>query len=878
VKRVLLSFCILLSFGQAGDTGKIAGRVVDARTNQPLPLANVLVAGQELGAATDNTGFYVILNVPVGRASVEASILGYQAMQVSDAVVQADRTTRIDFRLEPSTISMPKVVVRAERPMVSKEMVAARYAVRAEDMLHMPADRLPELVMYSASVVRTESTYHVRGGRANEVDYLIDGVSVVDPLSGELGVELARGVADEVIFMPGGFSAEYGRAMSGVINLVTVNPRSSYGAGYRVKSEKPMPLYYDFGYTDHGMQVHAPVLPGLRAVGNFGLTLTDDWDPRLFILPHKARQDYSVYGKAFYEFEGKIKLAVSGIASRTQLDRYDSNWKLLLDDYRSDLRHGGLLVGKLSYMPNSRAIYIFSLSQFITDKTYGVRRTGQTGWFSDISFRDTSEYVEPVMDINNPWGCPYESYWFFYTRGTYEDFRKTRSRTWTAQVTGSNQVTSSHLITAGASADLYHLSSARVRWPAFRPVIDTYAFAPNNVSAYVQDKIEYEELYANIGVRYDQFDAQDSVKVDTVTWRAVPVARQLSPRLGLSFRITEWLFARANFGYYFQMPWFGALYDNTVNPVKYRTFYGDTTKLVVGNPELKPERTQSYELGLQGEVAKGLLLTANLWRKDVRDLIGTREVPALPRRYVTYLNVDYAQLTGAELIVEVRRDWLSGKLSYTYSRARGTSSYANEGYDRFLSQGDSSVPAREYALDFEQPHRVFGQIDMRVPERAFGVPWLDAIGRDIGVYVLGYYGTGLPYSPPGSKTEPGTKNSLTGPARSNVDALITKDIHVGRFKFSLVAEVLNVLDIRDQLHVYSEFNPVNYDDFRNRTGQLAIRWTDPDYDPRRDYNHDGYLSQYEEWRSTYLYYKATIDWPNYYGPPRRARLGIEVGF
>jgi len=95
---------------------------------------------------------------------------------------------------------------------------------------------------------------------------------------------------------------------------------------------------------------------------------------------------------------------------------------------------------------------------------------------------------------------------------------------------------------------------------------------------------------------------------------------------------------------------------------------------------------------------------------------------------------------------------------------------------------------------------------------------------------------------------------------------------------SLVAEVLNVLDIRDQLHVYSEYNPVNYDDFRNRTGQLAIRWTDPDYDPRRDYNHDGYLSQYEEWRSTYLYYKATIDWPSYYGPPRRARLGIEVGF
>jgi hypothetical protein len=211
----------LVALTLAGEAGKIAGRVLD-ETGQPLPQASVVIAGQTLGAASDVNGFYVILNVPVGFYAVEASMIGYQAISVTDVRVEPDRTASVDFRLSASAINVPGITVHAEKPMVSKDVVGARYSLPAQVLSFLPAEYLQGgMAVFSPGVVRTESSYHVRGGRATEVDYLIDGVSVVDPMSGELGIDLSRSVADEVIFMPGGFSAEYGRAMSGVVSLIT---------------------------------------------------------------------------------------------------------------------------------------------------------------------------------------------------------------------------------------------------------------------------------------------------------------------------------------------------------------------------------------------------------------------------------------------------------------------------------------------------------------------------------------------------------------------------------------------------------------------------------------------------------------------------------
>jgi outer membrane receptor protein involved in Fe transport len=894
---VLAVFVFTFGVARAGETGKIAGRVLD-ETGQPLPQANVVITGQAMGAASDLNGYYVILNVPVGFYAVEASMIGYRAASVTEVRVEPDRTARVDFRLAESAINVPGVTVRAEKPMVSKDIVGARYSMPAREINFLPAEYLQGgMGVLSPGVARTESSFHVRGGRATEVDYRIDGVSVVDPLSGEFGIELSRSAADEVIFMPGGFSAEYGRAMSGVVNLITAYPKTEPSAAYRIRSEKPMPYYYDFGYTDQALQAHLPVTRGFRLFVNAGGTTMDDWDPRLFRLPHKERADYSLYGKAVADLGPKLKFTGSAAASRSEFDRYQSQWKFRLDDYRSDMRHGNLGIASLSWLPEDRFLGRVQVSRFYTDKTVGVRTPGPVNIWKDFKFRDTSEYGRPVIDERNPWKVEWNRYWYFYTDGTYDQYRRTATETWNSKVFATAQVTANHQLTAGAEADFYEVSSDWSRWvKSNSPFLDTYRFRPVEMSAYVQDKIEHEGLYADIGLRFDQLRPNASYKESVPDLN--PLAKRLqatpksglSPRLGASFRITEWLFARANYGYYLQFPLFSALYDNTLNPMVYRTSYRDSL-LVVGNPNLKPERTQSYEIGLQGEVASGLLLTTNLWRKDVYDLVGTREVPSLPQAYVTFVNIDYAKLTGVELIVELRRKWFNTKLSYTLSYARGTSSYANEAYNEFIQRG-ITVPAVEYTLSFDQRNRFFAQVDMTVPEKATGTKWLDAVLDSLGCHLLGYVGNGFPYSPPGGKGDPATWNTLLGPWRSNVDAVITKPVKLGRVRLDLVAEVLNLLDIRDVLNVFPETGLPDDDgqrfyfyDFEFVRGDTSItpQWFgNPNYDPERDVNHDGYVTrdeaQFVEYGRVVAYHKAKIDWINNYGPPRRARLGFTVGF
>jgi len=896
MSRARVLFVLLLaSVALAGETGKVAGRVLDA-AGQPLLSANVVITGQALGAATDADGYYVVLNVPVGTYAVEASMVGYQAMSVTDVRVEPDRTAKVDFRLSESAINMPGITVRAEKPMVSKDVVGARYSMPAREISFLPAEYLQGgMAVLSPGVARTESSYHVRGGRATEVDYRIDGVSVVDPLTGEFGIELSRSVADEVIFMPGGFSAEYGRAMSGVVNLITAYPKTEPSAAYRIRSEKPMPYYYDFGYTDQALQGHIPITRGLRLFLNAGGTTMDDWDPRLFRLPHKERADYSLYGKAVADLGRTLKLTGSAAAFRSEFDRYQSQWKFRLDDYRSDLRHGNLGIASLSWLPEDRFLGKVQVSRFHTDKTIGTRSKGPVNIWKDFQFRDTSEYGLPVIDERNPWHVKWDRYFYFYTDGTYDQYRRTTTDVWNSKALVTSQMTAHHQLAAGAETDIYDVTSDWSRWlKTNSPFLDTYEFRPFELSAYAQDKVEYEGLYADIGLRYDQLRPnatyRESVANPNSRRLEATTKRGFSPRAGASFRITEWLFARANYGYYLQFPLFSALYDNTLNPMVYRTTYRDSL-LVVGNPDLKPERTQGYELGLQGEVLNDLLLTANLWRKDVYDLVGTREVPALPQAYVTYVNIDYAKLTGIEFIVELRRRWFNTRLSYTLSYARGTSSYANEAYNEFIRRG-VTVPAVEYTLDFDQRNRFFLQADVVVPEKTTGVKWLDAVLDSLGGHLLGYVGNGFPYSPPGGKGDPATWNTIIGPWRSNFDAVLTKPVKLGRVRIDLVAEILNLLDIRDVLYVFPETgSPVDdgvsfyYYDFefvRYDTSVTPQWFGNSNYDPGRDANHDGYVTQDEaqfaEYGRVVAYHKAKLDWINNYGPPRRARLGFTAGF
>ena len=238
VKRMfLLTLClngiILIALSPvviwAGQTGKLAGKLTDAETGDALPGANVVLEGTTLGAACDLEGYYVILNVPPGTYNLRASMMGYAPHKILDVKVSLDLTTKIDIKLSQEALEMGEVIVVAEQPIVQNDLTASLQIVRSEDIAQMPVESLADVLELQAGITKdSEGRIHIRGGRASEVTYLIDGVSVTDPFAGELSVEVENSGIEQLQVISGGFNAEYGQALSGVVDIITKEGREKY--------------------------------------------------------------------------------------------------------------------------------------------------------------------------------------------------------------------------------------------------------------------------------------------------------------------------------------------------------------------------------------------------------------------------------------------------------------------------------------------------------------------------------------------------------------------------------------------------------------------------------------------------------------------------
>ena len=201
----------------AGTTGKIEGRVLDAAKKQPLAGVNVAIPAARTGAITDEQGRYVILNVPAGTYEAKLQLLGYRAVTIQNIVVTVDNTTRLaDQAMEETALAMPEVVVSAKRPVVDIGLTSNLQTVGRREIEKLPVQDLQDVVNLQAGVVDG----HIRGGRIGEVQYQVDGVTMNDPVTNQAGLKLDRSLLEEVQVVSGTFDAEYGQAMSGVVNAV----------------------------------------------------------------------------------------------------------------------------------------------------------------------------------------------------------------------------------------------------------------------------------------------------------------------------------------------------------------------------------------------------------------------------------------------------------------------------------------------------------------------------------------------------------------------------------------------------------------------------------------------------------------------------------
>ena len=217
------SVCILVWCLPVLGQGKVAGHVEDLTTGEELIGVAVLIEGTGRGTTTDLDGNYVLLNLRPGSYTLVFSYVGYQRQRVTDIQVRSGQTTRIDVKLDQALIEGEELIVQAERPLVQKDLTASSKTIIAEEIEALPVESFFGVLATTAGVTTGASgELHVRGGRSNEISYLVDGLAVSNPFNTNgINTRVAIDAIEELTVISGAFNAEYGKAMSAVVNLVT---------------------------------------------------------------------------------------------------------------------------------------------------------------------------------------------------------------------------------------------------------------------------------------------------------------------------------------------------------------------------------------------------------------------------------------------------------------------------------------------------------------------------------------------------------------------------------------------------------------------------------------------------------------------------------
>ena len=256
---VVLAVCLAAPLAWAQTAGKISGTVVDAASGEPVPSANVQVVGTTLGATTTIEGEFFILNVPVGRHDLRITSLGYEAQTLTGIDVRADETYEISVRLNETVLEGQEVIIVAERDVVRRDVSATVRSVTSEEITELPVTTYQDALARTPGAVGTGTNIHIRGGRRDEILYLVDGMEVKDPQFALRSLDVPQGAIGEMQVLTAGFSAEYGEAQSAVVNLVIKDGDPEYHGRIEHTMDFEGDNYQNYDYTEATISGPEPI-------------------------------------------------------------------------------------------------------------------------------------------------------------------------------------------------------------------------------------------------------------------------------------------------------------------------------------------------------------------------------------------------------------------------------------------------------------------------------------------------------------------------------------------------------------------------------------------------------------------------------------------
>jgi outer membrane receptor protein involved in Fe transport len=866
----LVVLCLAFSSSLiSGTTGKLSGRILD-KNKSPVIGANIIVTGTQLGSNTDIEGYYAIINIPPGKYQIKFSCIGYQPLIMKDVIISVDKTTTLDVSMTEAMISTEEVTIIAKRPVVEVNLTSSVASITSEDINVLPVQELNDIVNLQAGVIDG----HFRGGRIGEVQYQVDGVSINNPYNNSSSMGLDRSLLQEVQVISGTFDAEYGQAMSGVVNVILKSGSDKFEWNFEAFSgDAVLPqdakrfsggsqklVVYKFNpLANQNLQfsLSGPVfLPNTSFLLNLRRYSTNSYlnGWRKFVPGDSANFEKKIFKPTGdnkeipmsdnQEYSGLIKL------TNRAFPNLELNYQLLANtskghDYNFSFREN----------PDGRAenhnlsiIHGLDITHTLSDKTYyklSLRQNYQK--FTSYAFEDVYDpryiqYGQPTGDYNYDLGAIAQG----VDLGRWKQL--TNSFLFKGYIT--SQINRGNLLKGGIELELPHIEFGspgylvmtnlngtmvllpRVNEPPDYP--DILKYNPIMINSYFQDQIEWNELVVRAGLRMEYFDARATIPSDLENPanviagapKSIPTATSkklsFSPRLGFSYPITTTSSIFFAYGHFYQYPEMSYLFSNSDYSILKYLQVGGTNYGNLGNPNLKPQKTVQYEFGYKNALTDFLGLDLSIFYKDIRDLLGIEFMSTYAAaQYTRFTNIDFGNVTGFTIAFDQRRIGLiSSTIDYTYMIAKGNSSDPAETANR-AAAGEDSRP-RQVPLNWDQRHTINATLSIQEP-------------NNFNCTAIVKFGSGQPYTPSigsgfGAVLE---SNSGRKPAFFIVDLRAEKYFKVFGSNLSIFARVFNLFDTR--LANGSIFNDTGSPDYSLNPVGDRVSLLDPNryYPPRR---------------------------------------------
>lgn len=922
-----LLFCVTLS--AQSDRGRVEVSVTDSKTGEGLPGANVFIKGTYYGGATNFDGFVRIENVLPGVYTIEVSLLGYKVVQFTGVNVEPGKTTNLVAKMEETVLSLDQeVVIIGEKPLFDIEETASRRNIRLEDIQVAGLKSVQDIVALQPGVVFADNEIHIRGGRTHENAYLVDGVSVQDPLAGSgFGLQLSPASIQEMEVITGGYNAEYGQATSGVVNIRTREGSDGFSGSVSYKTDSygfnkdsrsnwntdivdaslsgPEPLS-TFLFPSVGLEIPGKMSFFATFYANFndGHSINSGYTRWIEVLDHQGRvsgyivntprqlyssifegtrfaprrsNNWSWLGKLTYRPSGTVKVTYSYNQS-VVIDQNTQTVQATLERVEPNPGYQYLF----QYIPDSANTYTqvniqhsLALTHTLSKQMfYELRLSKYTAHVrGDANGKNFDHYLEPVDIVTYPIRyynqntdtvgvIPGDG---FYDIGAPTSWRDHFIDEFTLKFDLTNYFSERNKFKTGLEMRFQQFQMVDLVRPWVKPLgfdNDIYTVYPAQGALYAQDNVSVSGMILNFGLRFDYWfpgkyvdnvardpspeliisqGLRDQYMENTLNIFGRRMKARLSPRLGISHPISDNQTLFFSYGHFSKLPRPQFVYSKL-------TRTSIRSHLPVGNPDLDPETTVSYELGIRNQLSGDDVLTVTAFYKDIFDYITEKTALRITGRtgtqfYNTYLNFDYARVRGIELEYKKRvSNLFRAALSGSYSIATGKSSSPSENAVR-LQQGEPETIKENYLI-WDRPVQFSATINFSVPENEPLFGFGNGILDDWNLYTRLFYQSGKRYTPQrliGYNAVTGRPEYISDLNRINegigehwfyIDLNVEKYFDIGVGKVIGTIEVENVLNnknsqiinpVTGRAYEYADPTPLSYNDplYPQLTGEIS---------------------------------------------------------